>query len=600
MISAAPSPDPTLAGPVEVCVDRPVLSLDRPFTYDLPAEIGARVGSIVQITFHRRRVHGWVLGPTAPVPRMQRVVGLLSPVPAFDTTMLPLLRWMSERYVAPLATVIDRAVPPRVAGEESTAGTPAMPSLPSAPAPTRLPGYAGGPELLRAITGGTGTAILRPAPAEEAALTVEAVGAAIAAGRTAIVLVPEADPIPATALALREAFGDAVGLFMGGDRRERYRTWLDIRAGRYSVVVGTGPAVFAPLAGLGLIHVTREGHGQYREERSPHAHVREVASARARLQGAVCVLSGFVPTLEARLLAGHEAHPVGRTWPPVEIVRPGPEGRAPRLVRALREARRAFLYEPLRGYGVARVCRSCGEPATCATCRGMLRQSAGAVRCAVCGAEGRCVECGANDFGIARGGAERVEEWARGIAGVPVRNVVDGGGGPPGANEVVVGGIESLKDVGAVGADLVGILSADAVLRRPGLAARERALVAWSEAAAWASPDGHVILQTDQSNDPAVQALVTANPDRFSRAEGPRLAEAGFPAGSPVFRIEGTAELTRALAAVPAHTNLVTTAGDRTVCLLVIDPEAVAAFGRLARELAARGVIQRVEAEPHL
>ena len=43
-----------LDGPVAVCIDRPLLSLDRPFTYLLPPELEAGVGSLVQVPFHGR------------------------------------------------------------------------------------------------------------------------------------------------------------------------------------------------------------------------------------------------------------------------------------------------------------------------------------------------------------------------------------------------------------------------------------------------------------------------------------------------------------------------------------------------------------------
>lgn len=601
MTFAAPSPDPALAGPVEVCVDRPVLGLDRPFTYDLPAALGATVGSIVQVSFHGRRVHGWVLGPTDPVPRMQPVKGLLSPIPAFDVEMLPYLRWISERYVAPLAAIIDRAVPPRVAGEEAAAAGPrALPVFPAPGATQIMEGYVGGAELSHAIAHGRGATVgLRPGPNDEPALVVAAVAASMGAGRTAIVVVPEADPDAATTAALRSAYGDAVAVFLGGDRRERYRTWLAIRSGRFPIVVGTQPAVFAPLRDLGLVYVAREGHGQHREERSPHTQARDLASARARFAGATCVLSAYVPTIEAGCLVEGTVSPRGRVWPPVEVVVPGPEGRAPRLVRALKAARRVFLYEPLRGYGIARICRACGEQAACASCRGALRQSKGTFACVVCGSPGRCVSCGGQSFGIARGGVERVEEWAADLASAPVRPAADGPL-PPDARGVVVGGIEALKDEPPMRASLVGILSTDASLRRPGIDARERALIAWAEAAARAAPDGNVIVQTNAPNDPAIQALVSASPERFARSEMPRLAEAGFPAGSCVFRVEGSAVIAEAIAALPHHSLLVSGAEDSTVCLAVLDPGTVPEFGRLARGLAARGVLRRVEASPHL
>ncbi len=377
--------------------------------------------------------------------------------------------------------------------------------------------------------------------------------------------------------------------------------WLDIRLGKYACVIGTRPAVFAPLSNLGLIYVSRESHAQHREERSPRYHVRDVAVVRARMANAVCVMSAYLPSLEASAVEHVDVARSDRAWPPVEVVKPGPEGRAPRLVAALKSARRAFLFSPSPGYGVARVCRACGEPAACASCDGLLRKEEGSVRCTVCGAAGRCARCGAADFGIVRGGAERVEEWAARVAGVPVHRIArDDAPRSPGAAEVLVGGLEAVKDFGTVGLDLVGILDADLAARRPGLGARERSLASWMEAAAWARPTGRVIVQTDHPNDPAVQALVTGRPDRFSRAEVPRLAEAGFPVGAPVFRVAGTADLEAEIAKLSPITLLTTGLGDETVCLLALEPGNVKAFGRAARSLAEQGIVTRVDAEPHL
>ena len=564
----------------------------------------------MQVPFHGRAVRGWVLGATTDVPkRILPVRKLVSPVRFFDEPMLELLRWVSERYVAPLASAIARSHPPRVASEEASAAgagglaplaSPSPPPLREAPG-TIARAYTSGREMLAAISGGSGTFVLRPGPEDEVTVAVECVRAALGAGRGAIVLVPEADPLPATAAAIASAFGSAVAMFLGGDKRERYRMWLDIKAGRYACVIGTRPAVFAPLPNLGLLFVSRESHTQHREERSPRYHARDVAIARSRIAGAACVVSALLPSLEAGATPHVAVEPAGRRWPPVEVVRPGPEGRAPRLVAALKSARRAFLFAPLPGYGIARVCRPCGEPAACAACGGLLRSQEGRVRCAVCGAEGRCARCGAADFGIARGGAERVEEWARGIATVPVRRIgPQDRPRPPGSEEVLVGGLEAVKDFGPVGLDLVGILDADAAARRPGLAARERALAAWMEAAAWARPSGTVIVQTNEPNDPAVQALVTGKPGRFARAELPRLLEAGFPAGAPVFRVAGTAGLEEELRALRPVTLLVSALGDETLCLVALDPGRVPEFGRAMRALAEAGVVTRVDAEPHL
>jgi primosomal protein N' (replication factor Y) len=562
--------------------------------------MGAGTGSLVRVPFHGKAVRGWVLGDTDDLPsRMLAVRAVLSPIRFFDDPALSLFRWVSERYVAPLAAVIGRSHPPRVVSEEAIPGPErgavARPRVHAGP----VAAYRGGAELLAATRGvGAAAFVLRPAPEDEAAAAVETVGTCLAAGRRAIVLVAEASPVPSTAAALRDAFGDRVALHLGGDKRSRYRSWLDIRGGSADVVVGTHASVFSPVRDLGLVYVARESHGAHREDRAPYYHVRDVALARARIDGATCVLEALCPSSESAALGLPSAAPAQRRWPPVEVVKPGPEGRAPRLVRALRETTRGFLYAPVPGYGIAQVCRNCGAPAACARCGGMLRAAEGAVRCVVCEAPGRCASCGASRFGIRRGGAERVEEWAAAVTPVPVRRVQR----PrvPKAREVLVGGPEAVRDLGTVDLDLVGVLDADLAGRRPGIGAREQALTTWMEVVGWARPRGRAIVQASQTGDPAVQALVRGNPDRFHRDEAARRRDAGFPVGAAVFRVVGTSELERHLAALDPVTLIATSVDEQAVCLVAFDPSAVATFGRLARELAANGVLTRVEAEPHL
>ncbi|MDQ3990956.1 MAG: primosomal protein N', partial [Actinomycetota bacterium] len=90
---------------VAVAISLPRLELDRPFTYEVPDGAEAPVGSHVSVPFHGRTVKGWVLGPTDDVPKKTLPIRrVLSAVPVFHEADLPLYRWMSERYLAPLAT----------------------------------------------------------------------------------------------------------------------------------------------------------------------------------------------------------------------------------------------------------------------------------------------------------------------------------------------------------------------------------------------------------------------------------------------------------------------------------------------------------------
>jgi primosomal protein N' (replication factor Y) len=557
----------------------------------------------VRFRFHGKLTKGWVLGPTEDLPpRTLPVMRAVSPVRFFDEGLLSLARWVSMRYVTPLAEVLGALSPPRVASEEQDVGPvqrgDVRPPEDDGPPPVWR-GYTNGARLAKALGGGAGAFVVRPAPEDEQLLAVEAVRACLAGGRRAIVIVPEASPRPATVDALERAFASRVLVFAGGDARTRYRTWLRILAGDADVVVGTRPAVFAPVPSLGLLWVARESHPAHREERAPYHHVRDVALRRASIAGAVGVLAAACPSTETASMGLATVAPSTKRWPKVEVVRPGTEGRAPRLVRALGEVRRAFVFSPLPGAGIAQMCRSCGAAAACATCGGMLRAAAGEIRCVVCEAPGRCAVCGGTTFGVRRGGAERVEAWASRAARVPVQRV-DEPRLPSPDGEVLVGGPDSVRDLGVAGLDLVAILDADLAARRPGLTARERALAIWMEAVGWARPAGTAIVQTAHPGDPAVQALVRGSPDRFHERERERRAAAGFPVGAAVFRVIGTDALEGSLEEHRPITSLVTSLGGRTVCLLALEPDRVPAFGDAMRRLAAAGVVERVEAEPHL
>jgi primosomal protein N' (replication factor Y) len=586
----------------------------------LPEDSDAGLGSMVSVKFHGRTVKGWILGPTEDPPsgRLLPVTRVRSPVRFFDGQQLQLLRWVAERYVTPLCVVIERSFPPRVAGEEK--GFPRAPAPPDASRRVGRGGllrnetnvFLGDPPVPRGepirswdgdamqslLTAGT-TTWYRPLPDDEAGAAVRTVAATLQRGNRAIVLVPEAEPVPATASAVIESFGERAVWFAGGDDHERYRSWLRILAGDVDVVVGTRPAVFAPLKHLGLVWVSREVHPAHREDRAPYYHVREIATARARLEGAACVLSSLSPSVETAVAAKRGS--VGTLRPPrsgeraaaplVETAAPGAEDRSPRLSTLLRSARSAAIVVSRAGYGLARVCRSCGQPARCAECGGPIGAEGGAVSCLRCGAAGRCSVCSGTSFGIERGGVERIAEWAARVAP---------------AVSVEVGTAASVKDVGPQRLDLVALLDPDRALARPGFHAGEQALATWMEAAAWAGPrsrGGRVLAHTRTPGDPALQALVRWEPVPFLLAEAARRAEAGFAPGHAVFRVTASAssnELEQAMDGAGAGAVLATSAGRATLCLVAVPPGSLPRFREEIVRMVAGGSVDRIEAEPSL
>ena len=567
-------------------------------------------GRVVQVPFHGRATRAWVLGATEDVP--ERILGvrkLVSAVRSFDERSLALYRAMSERYVAPLATVIGRAVPPRVASEElARAGARQPRAQRSAGAGSVHPvaGYREGPRLLDALRGGDGAFVVRPAPADEAGVAVACVGATLAAGRTAIVIVPGRRPGP----------GDR-----GGDRRRVRRRRGAVPRGRQARPVpdlardrrrplsgrrgDASRGVRAARRTSGSLYVHREGHPQHRDERSPSYHVRDVAADARRGSRAPSASSrAFCPSLEATAREHVLVEPAGRPW---AAGRGGPT-RAGGAVAPARCARseprtRAFVFEPLRGYGVARVCRSCGEPAACAACLGMLRLERGSIRCVVCEAPGRCASCGATDFGIARRGAERVEEWARGVATVPVSLI--GRDDPPRR-------AARTRDRGGRRRRVEGRRCAGAGPRRDPARRRVAAPAGCGRPRAGArdvvrgggvgrTPTAASSCRPRRPNDPAIQALVIGT----TRAVPPRR---GAAPGRGRVRRWG-----RRCSASPAapSSNASWRRSRRGRCSRRASQgrryawsrsteDVVPGFGAEMRRLAAAGVVTRVEAEPHL
>jgi primosomal protein N' (replication factor Y) len=258
-----------------------------------------------------------------------------------------------------------------------------------------------------------------------------------------------------------------------------------------------------------------------------------------------------------------------------------------------------------RGYGVARVCRTCGEPAACSVCRGPVVMERGKAACRVCGADGVCANCGSRSFGLERGGTERVAEWAARTVPRSVRVEASSGQqqAPPEPGVLVVGTAAAVKDAGTCKLDLVALLDADRATARAGVHSGEQALATWMEAAAWAGPrseGGRVLVHTRRPGHPAIQALIRWEPVPFLLTQARARAEAGFAPGHAVFRIAGTQVLRQALEDAGTARVLATSVEGGALCLVAVPPEALTRFRQTILRLAGEGIVTRVEAEPQL
>jgi primosomal protein N' (replication factor Y) len=292
---------------------------------------------------------------------------------------------------------------------------------------------------------------------------IEAIRDALAAGKTAIVLVPEIALTPQIVRRFTHHFGGkVVALHSRMSVGERYDAWRRTKEGAYSIVIGPRSAVFAPLKNLGLIIVDEEHEPSYKQfDQTPRYHARDVAIMRGSQNKAVVVLGSATPSLESYANALNGKHTLlelpervdNAQLPAIAIVDMTAERRrkldAFRAVRLAefkddREKARAnkrkfefgsisdllrdhigerlkrkegvILLQNRRGFSPFVECPECGHVEMCDNCNITMtyHQTHDHLRCHYCGlvrrAPDRCPQCQSADIAYRGVGTQRVEE----------------------------------------------------------------------------------------------------------------------------------------------------------------------------------------------
>jgi primosomal protein N' (replication factor Y) len=445
--------------------------------------------------------------------------------------------------------------------------------------------------------------------------------------RTAIVLVPEIALTPQTVDRFRGAFGDDVAVLHSSlSDGERLDAWHALRSGKRRIVVGARSALFAPLSNVGVIIVDEEHEASYKQGETPRYHAREVATMRARHEGAVVVLGSATPSLESweRSERGQVTRislperTGGGELPSVNVVdlrgviRDELAKRAlnapfdatlgvlsPELAVAietrLNRGEQSVLLLNRRGYASFLQCQACGYVAACPHCSISLtyhRVPEGLV-CHYCqhreSAFRTCPQCHSDNVRQRGLGTQQVErlvaerfESAR-IARMDVDTtsakwshaaILDRVGS--GEVDILLGTQMIAKGLDFPNVTLVGVIDADTGLNLPDFRASERSFQLLSQVAGRAgrgSKRGEVIIQTRMPNHHAVRFASTHDYYGFVHHE---LAERRSPVYPPFVAlanvvISGQDEESTANAAVAAAEwtqALITRAGVRDVTLV--------------------------------
>jgi primosomal protein N' (replication factor Y) len=350
-----------------------------------------------------------------------------------------------------------------------------------------------------------------------------AIEAAIAQGRSALILVPEIALTMWLSRLVRARFGAGVAVLHSGlPENERAREWWRVRHGDARIVVGTRSAVFAPVENLGLVIVDEEQEASYKQEETPRYHGRDTAVMRARLEGAVALLGSATPSMETyqnarsgkyRLLE-LQLRVENRPLAKVEIVdlrsefkrthraTPVSDSLRTAIASRLESGTQAMVLINRRGYSWSQICRSCGASAQCQNCSIALTYHKRRHRliCHYCGytiaPPKACPKCHGDYLYFIGDGAERIEEYL--IEQFPSARVgrLDRdcvrtkrefqkvlGAFAKGELDILVGTQMVAKGHDFERVTLVGVVSSDLALARPDFRVAERAFQLFTQVA---------------------------------------------------------------------------------------------------------------------
>ena len=383
---------------------------------------------------------------------------------------------------------------------------------------------------------------------------LDAVGQALALGRTALILLPEIG-LTAQVLDLFKArFGaDEVAVLHSAlSLGERHDEWRRIASGEARVVVGARSAAFAPVPDLGLIILDEEHDGSYKQDSSPRYHARDAAQFRAGQTGATVVLGSATPSLESYHKAQTGEYGLlsmperisSRPLPPVSVVdlrdemkpppvpipkrgetKPEPPPRSvfgadltASLACCLERREQAILFLNRRGFASFLLCRDCGFTFQCPNCAVSLtyHHAGRYLQCHHCDFKRRspdaCPKCGGlrlRPFGL---GTEKVEDAVR--TQFPAartlrmdRDTMSRKGAHAdtlrafkrGEADILIGTQMVAKGLDFPNVTLVGVVSADMALNIPDFRAPERTFQLLTQVAGRAGRGkipGTVVVQT--------------------------------------------------------------------------------------------------------
>lgn len=259
---------------------------------------------------------------------------------------------------------------------------------------------------------------------------------ALAAGKSAILLIPEISLTFQIVRRLISRYGDSLAVLHSAlTERERFDTARLIALGRKKVVVGTRSAVFAPVRNPGIIIIDEEQEGTYKSEMTPRYGSADTAAFIAAKTGALLLLASATPSFESFYRAKSDRISYselktrynGQPLPEIIVADMRNELMAGNttvysaillreIEKNIKNREQSILFLNRRGYNSFVSCVKCGETLKCPNCGIALafHKNTGRLMCHYCSYSAevpeKCGKCGSELIRYKGTGTQKAED----------------------------------------------------------------------------------------------------------------------------------------------------------------------------------------------
>ncbi|NJD55738.1 MAG: primosomal protein N' [Nitrospirae bacterium] len=506
-----------------------------PLTYRCPEVLdeAAEPGMLVSAPIKKSISTGIILtkNVTPPGIRVKEIAGVHGERPLFSRTMIRLLIWMSEYYLATAGLILKQAVPnemlipvtSRRSADEFRAEPYDLLSIP-------------GPHLeisTRSLGAHSYQTMLL-----HAASSLHEISLAASLVRTTdnvLVLFPEITAANRFFNTIRDLGSRTCILHSDMSAGRRSDALQGIISGMHDIVIGTRTALFAPMMRPKLIIIMHEQSGSYKLEDGIRFNARDCAIMRGFLEKIPVMLTSAAPSMESWANAASGKYRLidvreGITVPKARTIDMRFTKKArPYLSnavidtakRSMKKNEKVLLLINRRGHSTMLHCAECGNTERCDSCSIplVLHKDGNFLQCHYCGnkvliAE-TCGKCHSPRLELLGAGTQKIEEDIRELFGVEtvrfdsdkavrkteVRAML--ARASDAATEIVVGTKILHRVLGGVARfGMAAMLNPDASLNVPDFRAREKAFHEIVAIRDLVHSSGEMLLQTRFSRDP--------------------------------------------------------------------------------------------------